>query len=616
MYLLPAPHKLIENGSEFFIKYDTKIVLDSSLGFQELNYAKLLQKQMEDSLGYTLDITKSSLKECNSIYLQISEKLKPEEYHLSIVEDRIEAIGSNTNALLYAIQTLRQIISQKGAVLPGLTIEDYPEIPNRGFYYDVTRGRIPTLKTLKALADKASYYKLNQLQLYIEHSFLLKDHSEVWRDDTPLTAEEILEFDQYCRSLNIELVPSIASFGHLHKVLCTKTYDELCELEGANQDIFSYMIRMEHHTVDVSNHKSFEMITDMLSEFIPLFSSKLFNICADETFDLGKGKSKPLADSIGTNRMYITFLNKLCEYIKMKGKQPMFWGDIIVAHPEAIKELPEDAICLNWDYCTNASDVNVKKLKAAVATQYLCPGVHGWRRLLNHNRNAYENVKVMSTHAHQYKAVGLLNTDWGDYGHLNHPEFSTAGMIYGAAFSWNSDIPAFEQINKQISVVEYQDSSESLISIISKMTKVDGFLWSHMVAFKELSQKNASEAVRKAIFHDVSMDRIQSSEVLLTEATEELYRILPRMDSSRRNAVKPYLVAAKGMQIFNSIGAIINKYVLDDMNSTVLEPTLLAVKLEYWFKDYKELWRSGSKESELYRLQEVMVWYADFLRER
>src|SRR5699024_8016957 len=107
------------------------------------------------------------------------------------------------------------IIRQEGAVLPCLEIEDAPEIPNRGYYHDVTRGRIPTLSYLKHLADTLSFYKINQLQLYIEHTYLFEGLSEMWRDDTPLTAADILELDRYCRSLGIDLVPSLSCFGHL-----------------------------------------------------------------------------------------------------------------------------------------------------------------------------------------------------------------------------------------------------------------------------------------------------------------------------------------------------------------------------------------------------------------
>jgi N-acetyl-beta-hexosaminidase len=615
MYLLPVPQKLSYHNEEFLIQYDTNIILNSTLGFQELGYAKILQNQIKDSISCHLNITKAGKEEANSIYLNRSILLKPEEYHLVIREKLIELTGGSSEALLYGISTLRQIIVQKGAVLPGIDILDYPEIKNRGFYHDVTRGRIPTLETLKALADKLSYYKLNQLQLYIEHSFLFKDFSEVWRDDTPLTAEEILELDSYCSSINIELVPSIASFGHLHKVLSTKTYEELCELEGSSKERFSYMSRMEHHTVDVTNEGSFELVQKMLLEYLPLFSSKLFNICADETFDLGKGKSKPMAEAIGTDRMYIDFLKKLCEMISDQGKQPMFWGDIIAANPEAIKELPENVICLNWDYSTDASDRNIKKLSELGVVQYLCPGVQGWRRLMNHLKNGYDNISLMSKYAHQYKAAGLLNTDWGDYGHVNHPEFSTTGMIYGAVFSWNSDPLEFDDINRRISVVEYGDRSESFVAAINRASSQEGFLWSHAVQFKELSQRNISPEEKKEFFQQFDTDQLLQMNEEIAAAVKDIYQGMVQMELSKREVVKPYLVAARGMEIFNRIGAVIGQHILDSLVTVPIEISKLAADLEYWFLDYKEIWRNGYKEAELYRIAEVIVWYADYLRE-
>ena len=57
---------------------------------------------------------------------------------------------------------------------------------------------------------------MNQLQLYVEHTYLFRNISELWRDETPLTAEEILKLDAYCQERHIDLVPSLASFGHLY----------------------------------------------------------------------------------------------------------------------------------------------------------------------------------------------------------------------------------------------------------------------------------------------------------------------------------------------------------------------------------------------------------------
>ena len=71
-----------------------------------------------------------------------------------------------------------------------------------------------------------------------------------------------MELDAYCRKRHIELVPSIACFGHLYKVLRTKTYGELCEMPGMEKEPFGFVDRMRHHTLDVSNPESIQLVTN------------------------------------------------------------------------------------------------------------------------------------------------------------------------------------------------------------------------------------------------------------------------------------------------------------------------------------------------------------------
>ena len=75
---------------------------------------------------------------------------------------------------------------------------------------------------LKQVADILCRYKINQWQLYIEHTYLFRDLSEAWREDTPLTAQEIMELDDYCAARHIELVPSPVYLGHMYRILSTK----------------------------------------------------------------------------------------------------------------------------------------------------------------------------------------------------------------------------------------------------------------------------------------------------------------------------------------------------------------------------------------------------------
>lgn len=613
MYIIPRPQHITMQDGCFTLTYQRRIVIGTSCDSEVLNYAKLLSEEISMRLGYSLAITKGEFG-TGCIYLKKGD-LRPEEYMIDITNDSVILCGGDNAALLYAVQTLRQLIAQEGACLTCLAIRDYPNIANRGYYLDVTRGRIPTLVYLKSFVDKLCYYKINQLQLYIEHSFLFKELSEVWRDDTPLTAEEILELDEYCRKLHIELVPSIASFGHLYKLLTTKTYHHLCELEASQGEPFSFDDRMMHHTIDPMNEESLEVIKRLIDEYAPLFTSKQFNLCADETFDLGKGKSKEAAEKFGLDSIYISYVKKLSEYLIQKGKRPMFWGDIICGFPEAIKQLPKEIICLNWGYAPDQSEESTRLMHEAGATQYICPGVSGWNRFINRADFAYENIRRMCSYAHQYQALGVLNTDWGDFGHINHPEFSTVGMIYGAAFSWNQKLPELEEINRQISLLEYADGTQSFAEVITSVAKESVFEWYHIVRYQELYTKGKGAEEKRNYLAGLDLSGAMEANLRLQAGITKLYELLSKMELSKRKLVKPYIVAAEGMQLFNSIGATLCVSLGQSSNSAAESPKQLAERLERWFYHYKEVWRSVSKESELYRIQDLILTYADLLRD-
>lgn len=104
-------------------------------------------------------------------------------------------------------------------------------------------------------------------------------------------------------------------------------------------------------------------------EYMALFSSDKFNICADETFDLGKGKSRHLAEEKGVHRFYVDYIKELCIFLKEHNRQPMFWGDIISACPQLLKELPEGTVCLNWGYAADESGESVRSAAAARSVQ-------------------------------------------------------------------------------------------------------------------------------------------------------------------------------------------------------------------------------------------------------
>jgi hypothetical protein len=446
-----------------------------------------------------------------------SENQTSEAYLLNIGREGVVIAGEGPAGLFRGAQTLLQLIKENGTKLPCLEIDDKPDFPVRGFLHDITRGKVPTLTTLKSLVDKLAYYKINQLQLYIEHTFAFRNIPELWQNKDPLTAVEIMELDAYCRASAVELVPSLATFGHLYELLRLKRFEHLNELDiQASTLPHNLWDRMAHYTIDVSNKESYVLIKSMIDEFVPLFSSGLCNICCDETFDLGKGKNKKQAEKAGTGRLYVDFIKKLMAAVREHGKTPMIWGDIILHHPELIGELPGDTVFLNWGYGADVTDSATKSFAAAGVKQYVCPGVQGWNRFANDINVASDNIRKMIHYGMENGAVGMLNTDWGDCGHVNFLSSSFHGMALGAALSWNSlSFPENWQFDSSISAIEWNEPSGTLVKSIRELGSLCFYHFGNMYAWVNGVNGvwNKEQKVQETDYPDLAKRYARASEI-------------------------------------------------------------------------------------------------------
>ena len=130
------------------------------------------------------------------------------------------------------VQTLRQLLQTQGATLPQMVIEDWPDFPARGVMLDISRDNVPTMDTLYDLIDMLASWKVNQFQLYMEHTFAYQQHRQVWQNASPMTAEETLALDAYCRQRNVDLVPNQNSFGHMHRSFSSSPNTSILSLLG------------------------------------------------------------------------------------------------------------------------------------------------------------------------------------------------------------------------------------------------------------------------------------------------------------------------------------------------------------------------------------------------
>ncbi|HEY8910421.1 MAG TPA: family 20 glycosylhydrolase [Desulfosporosinus sp.] len=628
MYLIPLPRKITAEDGLFLIDHKTAIVLDVKQDDNDLATAKLLQQEIRKVIAITLPIKKmlrsaGTLHEnCICFHNDTTDDRK-EAYRLTVKPNEIAIASCSNRGFLYGAATLIQLCKISRGEIGCVDIDDEPSYANRGYMLDVSRGRVPTMDSLKALVDRLALYKINQLQLYMENCLRLDGLEEIWSQTDPFTPEDILELDCYCNIRGIELVPCIATFGHLYDLLRSETFGRYREMDSGPGETFTWYHRMRHHIINVSDPGSLTLIKGILDQYMPLFRSDKINICCDETFDLGKGKSASMAQQMDYGQMYLSYVNRLVEYLQSKGKEVMIWGDIVKSHPEHLGELNAQVTCLNWYYDYGAKEETVKIFSDKGFKQYVCPSVSGYSRLVNDYDMSFTNIREMAKLGDQYHAEGFLNTDWGDSGHINMPSLAIPGMIYGAAQGWNvEDERDFSTIDQAISVVEYGDPGKSLVGLLRELSHEDIITFKDLTFFRDYKVYNQNyNDFGISLYEKAKEEIMQVSEDQLKTAVGRCGEIFNSLKQNNmgsyaycREEMLEYYLAARGVALMQRLTLVIKEREYGQDVHPKDAPYELAGKLEYWLMDYCNAWRTGSRESELYRIKEFFGQICSILR--
>jgi len=607
MNLLPLPQELRIGPDEFYVTHQTRLYLPADLETPEWLAVQRLLDLWESTGDVRPRIDRLGLQPGPAeaaLYFQLKDPVETDPrlkdgYELIIEKNMVQLTGNSSSGLFCGIQTLSQLVRHYGHRLPGCEITDEPDFAYRGFYHDVARGKVPKLETLKWLVDRLAELKINMFQLYIEHTFAFRFDPEIAQEASPLLPEEILELDQYCRDRRIDLVPSLQSFGHMAGILSLPRYRHLADVELTRSwDELSWHDRMVGATINTNDPDALALLEKMHDHYLPLFESKYVNVCADETYDLGKGKTRELAEEIGKGRLYLRHVNYLNRLVAKHEKRMMFWGDIVKHHPDLVPEIPRNAILLNWGYHRDTDYDSTQLFTDTGLDVFVCPGVSGWNRILNGVNNADLNIRRYAEAGKKYGAVGLLNTDWGDHGHYNLLAGSFHGIVLGAAMAWNIEGPEPDEFDRRWGALYFDDP-----------------------------EGDTAEALRAQSF----LADDYGTWILFYQPWDELKRLEKITDKEARKLER---LGKRGAKVFEKLlkkgqgDALINDELrhASMMNSLFGEKILLirrlaenegrpnvrlAKKLEYFterleilYGEYEVLWRTRNKESELRKIGE------------
>jgi len=439
--LLPRPKRITHRRGEFRLAAGMPIQLPETsapLDRRLLVAAEQACRDLFARTGLELSIERPRKPDASSpsirCRLDRNAALTPraatarDAYRLDVTPRAVEISAPTVDGIRHGLHTLCQLTSRSGRI-HALRIADQPDFLDRGIMLDVSRGKVPTRATLHALVDLCCQLRLNVLMLYIEHTFAFRRHPDLGKDASPLDAETMLELDVYASDRGVELIPCLQSLGHMEQLLSIDRYAHLAESD-------------RHWSVSPSHPGTYRLLEELYDEFLPLFGSSRFNANCDEPFDLGRGRSTRRVPGKTPGALFADHVIKLEGLANQHGKRLMIWADFAHQHPDQLSRLDRDVVLLDWWYEATFDADRIRKLRTKGFEVWACPGTSSWNCLFPRVENSRENITRWANAGRRHGATGLLNTDWGDFGHYNALGVSLHSYAWGAQQAWSGDMDA------------------------------------------------------------------------------------------------------------------------------------------------------------------------------
>jgi len=361
---------------------------------------------------------------------------------------RLYVIGASSAGVFYGAQTIKQLVIGRGASarLHLATIRDWPAMRYRGVHDDLSRGPVPTLEFQKKQIREFAAHKLNVYSPYFEHTLEYRSNPLAAPPMGAMTQEQVRELVAYARQYHMEVIPEQEAFGHLHHLLKWELYAPIAETPHG-------------HVIAPDAPGSMTLIKELFAEIAELFPSPFVHLGADETFELGRGRTAARVSAEGIGPVYLRFLSAIVDSLRPLDKRFLFWGDVAGNHPELVPTLPKDMIAVAWAYWLSRDyEGFVRPYRDAGMEFWVAPGVNNWNRVYPDNSVALRNIQGFVRDGQRLGATGMLNTTWDDDGDALFNQ-AWYGVLWGAAASWQPGESRIDDFERSFGLVFHGDTT-------------------------------------------------------------------------------------------------------------------------------------------------------------
>jgi hexosaminidase len=457
-----------------------------------------------------------------------------EYYQLSVKPSGVKIMAHGVTGLFYAIQTLRQL----GPVSPEVEIEDQPAIAYRGVMMDFAHGALLTTDEIKRQIDFLSRWKVNQYYFYNEVSMEMKGYESL-NIGAAYTQQQVKEIIAYGRLRQMDVVPFVAFYGHLHDLLKREKY--------ASMGIGKY-----GEELDPRNPKVQKVLRDWIGQYAQLFKGPFVHVGFDETWETNR-ISQEADSSVHSEQLWLQHIEFVQKEWKKYGKTVLAWTDMNNYYPDIMSRFPKEAIPVIWEYSPDTSAIYhyLAPVLKERRSFFIQNAVSGWGHIYPSANYTYDNMDLTLKAGMEHGTMGYITSVWTDAVEpFIRPSWSF--MAYGCIGAWQGTPPEREHfVDRYCGIVyprmagEMKTALDSLAASIGTLTQVLGRntsnlpggtiieSWSNPFSSYYLGNSRAHQAELKAV-------RRQSE-----EAEAQLVLALGKATRADSSFIRSLLVSAQ-----------------------------------------------------------------------
>ena len=253
------------------------------------------------------------------------KELGVEGYRIDIT-DRVVVSAADEHGVFYGTRTLLQLLKQDRTLRSG-SVRDWPGYPERSLMIDVGRKYF-SLPWLESHVRELAYLKYNYFHIHLSDAYGFRLQSELHPEIVAprhYSKEEIRELIELAQTYSITIVPEIDMPSHMHAILEPHPELRLTNSQGVARA----------GEIDLSQDASYQLMQDILEEFLPLFPGPYWHIGANEYIGQEEYANFPslltyaqqhYGPDANARDTYLGFVNWANDIVRSHGKTTRAWG--------------------------------------------------------------------------------------------------------------------------------------------------------------------------------------------------------------------------------------------------------------------------------------------------